>query len=177
MSKIGKLPIVIPGEVKVATDDDCIVVTGPRGKEEFQPGNEVAVKLEDNRIVVTPTAETKRAKQHWGMCRTMIANCITGVTSGFKRELLITGVGYRANIQNGNLQLTLGFSHDVIIKPPDGISITTPSNTKIVVEGNNKQQVGQFAANIRGWRPPEPYKGKGIRYADEMIFRKQGKKK
>jgi len=177
MSKIGKVPIPIPGGVTVVAKDDAIVVTGPRGSQSVPANSDVEVRLEDDRITLMPRSASKQGKVNWGMCRTMINNCILGVTEGFRRELQIQGVGYRATMQGGKLQMALGFSHDVIVEVPDGITITTPSNTQIIVEGNDKQRVGQIAAEIRRWRPPEPYKGKGIRYRDEYIFRKQGKKK
>ncbi|MCY4259516.1 MAG: 50S ribosomal protein L6 [Rhodobacteraceae bacterium] len=177
MSKIGKVPIPIPAGVTVRDDGDSIVVKGPRGSQSFPLVREVSVHLEENQITLAPRANSKESKVNWGMCRTMLNNCILGVTEGFRRELEINGVGYRAAMQGDRLKIALGFSHDVFVEVPEGITITTPSNTRIIVEGNDKQRVGQVAADIRRWRPPEPYKGKGIRYRDEYIFRKQGKKK
>jgi large subunit ribosomal protein L6 len=135
------------------------------------------VKLEDGKVKVDPRNETKRARSMWGTSRTMVANLVTGVTKGFERKLEITGVGYRAAVQGKNLQLALGYSHDVVYPIPEGITITVPKPTEITVVGNDSQKVGQVAAEIRSYRPPEPYKGKGVRYSDEFIFRKEGKKK
>ena len=177
MSRIGKLPIKIPQDVTVQFDGQTLMAKGPKGSQSFELTDEVTVSLDSDTIRVSPCSTSKRSRQHWGMCRTMIANCLTGVTTGFRRELQIIGVGYRANAQGNTLKLTLGFSHEVNVNMPTGIQITTPSNTRIIVEGANKQQVGQIAAQIRQWRPPEPFKGKGVRYTNEYVFRKQGKNK
>jgi large subunit ribosomal protein L6 len=139
--------------------------------------DEVSVKLEDGKVQVDPRNETKRARSMWGTSRTMVANLVTGVTKGFERKLEITGVGYRAAVQGKNLQLALGYSHDVVYPIPEGIQIVTPKPTEITITGIDSQKVGQVAAEIRGFRPPEPYKGKGVKYAGEYIFRKEGKKK
>jgi large subunit ribosomal protein L6 len=137
----------------------------------------VTIEVEENAVSVTPRGKSKRARQQWGMSRTMVANLVTGVTTGFKKELEIQGVGYRAQMQGNSLKLNLGLSHDVDYVAPEGITVTAPKQTEIVVEGNDEQVVGQVAAEIRAWRKPEPYKGKGIRYKGEFIFRKEGKKK
>jgi large subunit ribosomal protein L6 len=137
----------------------------------------VTIAVEDNAVSVTPRGKSKRARQQWGMSRTMVANLVTGVTDGFKKELEIQGVGYRAAMTGNVLKLNLGLSHDVDYTPPEGVTVTAPKQTEIVVEGIDEQLVGQVAANIRAWRKPEPYKGKGIRYKGEFVFRKEGKKK
>jgi large subunit ribosomal protein L6 len=152
-------------------------VKGPKGTLSFTATDDVDIAVEDNAITVTPRGKSKRARQQWGMSRTQIANCVQGVTSGFKKELEINGVGYRAQVQGNTLKLALGYSHDVDFAIPAGVTITAPKPTELVVEGIDAQQVGQVAANIREWRKPEPYKGKGIKYKDEFIFRKEGKKK
>ena len=150
---------------------------GPKGALSFLVPDEVSVKLEDGKVKVDPRNETKRARSMWGTSRTMVANLVTGVTKGFERKLEITGVGYRAAVQGKNLQLALGYSHDVVFPIPEGIQIVTPKPTEITITGIDSQKVGQVAAEIRGFRPPEPYKGKGVKYAGEYIFRKEGKKK
>ena len=150
---------------------------GPKGALQFVVPDEVSVKFADGKVQVDPRNETKRARSMWGTSRTMVANLVTGVTQGFERKLEITGVGYRATVQGKNLQLALGYSHDVVYPIPEGITVVTPKPTEIKITGMDKQKVGQVAAEIRGYRPPEPYKGKGVRYAGEFIFRKEGKKK
>jgi len=177
MSRIGKKPIAIPSGVTVTIDGQSVSVKGPKGERSFDATDDVTLAQEDGAVTVTPRGLSKRARQQWGMSRTQIANCITGVTDGFKRSLEITGVGYRAAMQGNTLVLNLGYSHDVNFEVPAGVTITCPKQTEIVVEGIDQQLVGQVAANIREWRRPEPYKGKGIRYAGEFIFRKEGKKK
>src|SRR5262249_15971522 len=139
--------------------------------------DDVSAKLESGAVHIMPRSETKRARAMWGMSRSLLSNIVTGVTKGFERRLEITGVGYRATMQGKNLQLTLGYSHEINFHVPDGITIATPKPTEVVVTGIDKQRVGQVAAEIRGFRPPEPYKGKGVKYAGEYIFRKEGKKK
>ncbi|MEO1026417.1 MAG: 50S ribosomal protein L6, partial [Pseudomonadota bacterium] len=150
---------------------------GPKGTRSFTATDDVVIELEDKAVKVMPRGMSKRARQQWGMSRTQVQNCVVGVTEGFKKELEINGVGYRAQAQGNKLTLNLGLSHDVIFPVPDGVTVTTPKNTEIVIEGIDQQLVGQVAANIREWRKPEPYKGKGIKYKDEYIFRKEGKKK
>ena len=177
MSRIGKKPVAVPSGVTANVEGQTVKVKGPKGALSFVVPEEVSVKLEDGQVKVDPRNETKRARSMWGTSRTMVSNLVTGVTKGFERKLEITGVGYRAAVQGKNLQLALGYSHDVIYPIPEGIQIATPKPTEIVVSGIDKQMVGQVAAEIRRWRPPEPYKGKGVKYVGEYIFRKEGKKK
>ena len=177
MSRIGKKPVELPNGVDASVSGQTIEVRGPKGTRSFTATDDVTLAVADGTITVTPRGQSKRARQQWGMSRTMVANLVQGVTDGFKKELEITGVGYRAQMQGNVLKLNLGYSHDVNFEVPEGVTITAPKQTQIVVEGADQQQVGQVAANIRGWRGPEPYKGKGIRYAGEFIFRKEGKKK
>ena len=150
---------------------------GPKGARSFTATDDVTIKIEDNIVSVEPRGKSKRARQQWGMSRTMVANMVKGATDGFKKELEITGVGYRAAVQGNVLKLNLGYSHDVDFAIPDGVTVTAPKPTEIVIEGSDPQLVGQVAANIRDWRRPDPYKGKGIKYKGEFIFRKEGKKK
>lgn len=177
MSRVGKNPISIPDGVTVDVGADAITVKGKKGELSRQLLADVSVAVEDNQIVVKPLSESKFARSLWGTMRSNIEAMITGVSDGFSRELEIQGVGYRAQIQGKTLRLQLGFSHDVEFPIPDGVSIECPSQVQIVVSGADKQQVGQVASNIRGYRPPEPYKGKGVRYKDEYVLRKEGKKK
>ena len=177
MSRIGKKPVELPSGVTASVSGQTVEVKGPKGTRSFTATDDVSISLEDNIIKVDPRGSSKRARQQWGMSRTMVANLVTGVTSGFKKELEINGVGYRAQMQGNTLKLNLGLSHDVDFVPPEGVTVTAPKQTEIVVEGIDEQLVGQVAANIRAWRKPEPYKGKGIKYKDEYIFRKEGKKK
>lgn len=177
MSRIGKRPIELPSGVTATISGQSVEVKGPKGTRSFTATDDVTIAQEDNAITVAPRGSSKRAKQQWGMSRTQIANCVVGVTDGFKKNLEINGVGYRAQMQGNKLVLNLGLSHDVNFEVPEGVTVTCPKQTEIVVEGSDQQLVGQVAANIREWRKPEPYKGKGIRYADEYIFRKEGKKK
>ena len=177
MSRIGKKPVELPSGVTASVSGQTVEVKGPKGARTFKATDDIAISVEDNVITVTPRGKSKRARQQWGMSRTMIANLVTGVTTGFRKELEIQGVGYRAQMQGNTLKLNLGLSHDVDFTAPDGVTVTAPKQTEIVVEGIDEQLVGQVAANIRAWRAPEPYKGKGIKYKDEYIFRKEGKKK
>jgi large subunit ribosomal protein L6 len=177
MSRIGKKPVAVPSGVTANVEGQNVKVKGPKGALSFLVPDEVSVKLEDGKVQVDPRNETKRARSMWGTSRTMVANLVTGVTKGFERKLEITGVGYRAAVQGKNLQLALGYSHDVVYPIPEGIQIATPKPTEITITGIDSQKVGQVAAEIRGFRPPEPYKGKGVKYAGEYIFRKEGKKK
>ena len=177
MSRIGKQPIEIPSGVEALVSGQSIEVKGPRGSRTFTATDDVSIVLADKMVSVTPRGSSKRARQQWGMSRTQVANLVTGVTDGFKKELEINGVGYRAAIQGDVLKLSLGYSHDVDFKIPDTVKITCSKPTEILVEGIDQQVVGQVAANIRSWRKPEPYKGKGIRYKGEYIFAKEGKKK
>ena len=177
MSRIGKKPVDLPSGVTATVSGQTIEVKGPKGARSFTATDDVTIAVEDNVVKIDPRGMSKRARQQWGMARTMVQNCVVGVTTGFKKELEINGVGYRAQMQGNTLKLNLGYSHDVDFTAPDGITITAPKQTEIVVEGIDQQLVGQVAANIRKWRAPEPYKGKGIKYKDEFIFRKEGKKK
>jgi large subunit ribosomal protein L6 len=177
MSRIGKKPIAVPSGVTAAVEGQTVKVKGPKGALQAAVHDDVVVKLEGGQIKLDPRAETKRARAQWGTSRTLVANLISGVTKGFERRLEISGVGYRAAVQGKNLQIALGYSHDVIFPIPEGITIATPRPVEIVISGSDRQKVGQVAAEIREYRPPEPYKGKGIKYSDERIFRKEGKKK
>jgi large subunit ribosomal protein L6 len=177
MSRIGKVPVTVPEGVTATVDGQKVTAKGPKGELTFVVNDEVLVKMEEGSVVVDPRSETKGARSKWGMTRTMISNLMTGVKDGFEKKMEINGVGYRAAMQGSDLKLTLGFSHDVVYKVPDGVSVACPKPTEVVVSGIDKQKVGQAAAEIRSYRPPEPYKGKGVKYADETIFRKEGKKK
>ena len=177
MSRIGKRPVELPSGVEARLDGQRIEVKGPKGTRSFTATDDVTLAVEDGSVTVTPRGKSKRARQQWGMSRTMVQNLVTGVTTGFKKDLEIQGVGYRAQMQGNVLRLNLGLSHDVDFQVPDGVTVTAPKQTEISVEGIDEQQVGQVASNIRDWRRPEPYKGKGIRYKGEFIFRKEGKKK
>jgi len=177
MSRIGKKPVELPSGVSAAVSGQTIEVKGPKGTRSFTATDDVTLSVEDNVVKITPRGTSKRARQQWGMSRTMVANLVEGVTNGFKKELEIQGVGYRAQMQGNTLKLNLGYSHDVDFVAPEGVTITAPKQTEIVVEGIDQQLVGEVAAKIRDWRRPEPYKGKGIRYKGEFIFRKEGKKK
>ena len=177
MSRIGKKPVDLPSGVEANVSGQKVTVKGPKGQREFTATDDVTITVADGAVSVEPRGKSKRARQQWGMSRTMVANLVTGVTTGFKKELEINGVGYRAQAQGNVVKLNLGLSHDVDFEVPQGVTVTTPKPTQIIVEGIDEQLVGQVAANIREWRKPEPYKGKGIKYVDEYIFRKEGKKK
>ena len=177
MSRIGKKPVGIPSGVTAAVEGQTVSVKGPKGELKHVLVDDVIAKLENGGIEVAMREDTPNARAMWGMSRTLVANLMTGVTEGFTKKLEITGVGYRAALQGSNLQLQLGYSHDVTFPIPKGIQVVCPKPTEIVITGIDKQQVGQVAAEIRGFRPPEPYKGKGVRYAGEYIHRKEGKKK
>ena len=177
MSRIGKRPVPLPSGVSASTEGQTLSVKGPKGTLQLQMRDEIRYDVSEDGISVQPANETKAARAFWGMQRTMGQNLITGVTEGFSKKLLITGVGYRAASQGKVLKLQLGYSHDVNFDIPEGIEIKTPDQTTVEISGNDKQAVGQFAAEIRRWRKPEPYKGKGIKYDGEFIFRKEGKKK
>ncbi len=177
MSRIGKRPVELPGGVSASVSGQTIEVKGPKGTLSFTATDDVTITLEDNAVSVAPRGSSKRARQQWGMSRTMVANCVTGVSEGAKKELEINGVGYRAQMQGNTLKLSLGLSHEVNFEVPQGVTVTCPKQTEIIVEGIDKQLVGEVAAKIREWRKPEPYKGTGIKYKDEYIFRKEGKKK
>ncbi|MGB2891767.1 MAG: 50S ribosomal protein L6 [Albidovulum sp.] len=177
MSRIGKKPVPVPAGVSANISGQTVEVKGPKGTLAFTATDDVTITLADGSVSVVPRGTSKRARQQWGMSRSMIENLVTGVTKGFRKELEIQGVGYRAAMQGNVLKLSLGYSHEVNFDVPKGVTVTTPKQTEIVVEGIDPQLVGQVAANIREWRGPEPYKGKGIRYKGEFIFRKEGKKK
>jgi len=177
MSRTGKKPVAIPANVTAKIEGGQLEVKGPKGTLTLRLEDEVTYTLEDGAITVKPANDTKRARSFWGMQRTLVANLVSGVTEGYTKTLLITGVGYRAAAQGSKLRLQLGFSHDVDLDVPEGLTVATPDQTTVHISGIDKQQVGQFAAEIRRWRKPEPYKGKGIKYAGEFIFRKEGKKK
>ncbi len=177
MSRIGKKPVSVPQGVTANVDGQTVTAKGPKGELKFVVNDEVLVKLENGEIAVEPRDQSKTARSKWGMSRTQIVNILTGVKDGFERKLEISGVGYRAAMQGKNLQLSLGFSHEVVYEAPEGITLATPKPTEITVSGIDKQKVGQVAAEIREYREPEPYKGKGVRYEGEKIVRKEGKKK
>ncbi|KQM63239.1 50S ribosomal protein L6 [Sphingomonas sp. Leaf17] len=177
MSRIGKKAITVPAGVTASIADGVISVKGPKGTLTMPLREEISYTVEDGGISVQPANDTKRARAFWGMQRTMVQNLVTGVTDGFTKKLIITGVGYRAAAQGRNLKLQLGYSHDVNVDVPEGIEVKTPDTTTVEISGSDKQKVGQLAAEIRRWRKPEPYKGKGIKYDGEFIFRKEGKKK
>ena len=177
MSRIGKRAIAVPSGVTANVEGQTVKVKGPKGALQVALHDDVVAKLDGGQIKVEPRAETKRARAQWGTSRTLIANLIAGVTKGFEQRLEINGVGYRAAVQGKNLQIALGYSHDIVYPIPEGITIATPRPVEIVITGSDRQKVGQVAAEIRDYRPPEPYKGKGIKYAGERIFRKEGKKK
>ncbi|WP_166039539.1 50S ribosomal protein L6 [Sphingosinicella sp. YJ22] len=177
MSRIGKRPIPVPAGVTATIEGGQLSVKGPKGTLSLQLRDEISYEVEGDGIVVKPANDTKAARAFWGMQRTLVQNLVTGVTEGFTKTLEITGVGYRAAAQGKNLKLQLGYSHDVNIPVPEGIDIKTPDPTTVEISGIDKQRVGQIAAEIRRWRKPEPYKGKGIKYRGEYIFRKEGKKK
>ena len=177
MSRIGKRPVELPSGVSASVSGQTVEVKGPKGVLSFTATDDVTITLDGSMVSVQPRGTSKRALQQWGMSRSMVANLVQGVSSGFKKELEINGVGYRASIQGNNLKLLLGYSHEVNFEVPQGVTVTTPTQTEIIIEGIDAQLVGQVAANIREWRGPEPYKGKGIKYKGEFIFRKEGKKK
>jgi large subunit ribosomal protein L6 len=177
MSRIGKVPVQLPGNVTATIEGSILSVKGPKGTLSMPMLDDISYGIEAERIVVKPANETKRARSFWGMHRTLVQNLVTGVTEGFTKTLEITGVGYRAAMQGKNLRLQLGYSHDVNIEVPEGLEVKTPDQTTVEISGNDRQRVGQLAAEIRRWRKPEPYKGKGIKYRGEYIFRKEGKKK
>ena len=177
MSRIGKKIITIPDNVKANINNGIITISGPKGELSANIFEELDVTIEDTMISVAPKNQDKKSRSLWGLTRTIISNLVSGVSEGFSKTLEIQGVGYRAQLQGGNLQLSLGYSHEVNYAVPNDIEIKCTKPTEIVIEGIDKQKVGQTAAEIRRFRPPEPYKGKGIRYKDEYVFRKEGKKK
>ena len=177
MSRIGKKPVSVPAGVTASVEGKTLSVKGPKGTLSLAMRDEIKYDIGADGISVQPANETKQARAFWGMQRTLVQNLVTGVTEGFTKKLLITGVGYRAAAQGKKLKLQLGYSHDVDVDVPEGLTVATPDNTTVEISGTDKQKVGQLAAEIRRWRKPEPYKGKGIKYDGEYIFRKEGKKK
>jgi len=177
MSRIGKKPVSVPGGVTAAVNGQEVKVKGPKGELKHVLVDDMIAKLDKGEIEIAMREDTPNARAMWGMSRTLVANLVAGVTEGFTKKLEITGVGYRAAVQGSNVQLQLGYSHDVTFPIPQGIQVVCPKPTEIVITGIDKQKVGQVAAEIRRFRPPEPYKGKGIKYAGEFILRKEGKKK
>lgn len=177
MSRIGKKTIAVPKGVTVTLSGQTVTVKGPKGEHAWTVADEVEVKQDGDELSLAPRSDTARARAMWGLSRTLVANMVTGVTTGFEQTLELVGVGYRAAMKGNALSLQLGFSHDVDIAPPTGVTFATPKQTEIKISGSDKQAVGQIAAVIRKLRPPEPYKGKGIRYAGETVRRKEGKKK
>ena len=170
MSRIGKKPVELPAGVSASVSGQTIEVKGPKATHSFTATDDVTLSVEDNKVTVTPRGKSKRARQQWGMSRTVVQNLVVGVTEGFKKELEIVGVGYRAQMQGKVLKLALGLSHDVNFEVPEGVTVTAPKPTEIIIEGTDPQLVGQVAANIREWRKPEPYKGKGIKYKDCLLY-------
>ncbi len=177
MSRIGKRPVAMPAGVTATTEGRTLSVKGPKGTLSMQMIEDISYDIQDGAISVQPANDTKRARSFWGMHRTLVQNLVSGVTEGFSKTLEITGVGYRAAMQGKNLRLQLGYSHDVNVEVPADLTVATPDATTVVISGTDRQRVGQLAAEIRRWRKPEPYKGKGIKYRGEFIFRKEGKKK
>jgi large subunit ribosomal protein L6 len=177
MSRIGKKPVPLTKGVTATLSGQTVEVKGPKGTRSFTASDDITLTMEEGAIRVAPRGTSKRAREQWGMARSMVDNLVTGVTTGFKKELEIQGVGFRAAVAGNVLKLSLGYSHEVNFDVPAGVTVTAPKQTEIVVEGMDQQLVGQVAANIRDWKRPEPYKGKGIRYKGEFVFRKEGKKK
>ena len=177
MSRTGKKPVAPVSGVTVTIDGRTVSAKGPKGEQSIKLMDVVNVENGTDGVVVSPANDTREARAAWGTTRALIQNLVTGVSAGFERKLAIQGVGYRAAMQGKDIKLSLGFSHEVIYEAPKGITLAVPAPTEIVITGIDKQQVGQVAANIRAWRKPEPYKGKGVRYANEFVFRKEGKKK
>jgi large subunit ribosomal protein L6 len=177
MSRIGKKPVLVPSGVTATVSGQTVKVKGPKGELSFTAAEDIAVAMENNAVAVKARNDSKAARSKWGMSRTMVANLVEGVTKGYSQELEIQGVGFRAAVQGKNLQLQLGFSHEILHPIPPGIDVKTPKPTEIVITGIDKRQVGQTAAEIRKYRPPEPFQGKGVRYKNEYVFRKEGKKK
>ena len=177
MSRIGKAPIAVPSGATVTIDGQTVSVKGPKGERTWTVAEEIEIRQEGDELSLTPRSDTPRARAMWGLSRTLVSNMVTGVTAGFERTLELVGVGYRAAMKGNALSLQLGFSHDVDIAPPAGVTFAVPKQTEIKISGVDKQAVGEIAAKIRKIRPPEPYKGKGVRYAGENVRRKEGKKK
>jgi large subunit ribosomal protein L6 len=177
MSRLGKMPVAVPAGVTAALNAQKFTVRGPKGELFFDVPENIAVKIADGQVTLEPRETTKQARINWGLSRSMISNVLTGVSAGFTKKLEINGVGYKAAVQGDKLSLALGYSHEVNYPIPAGITVQTPKPTEIIISGIDRQRVGQVAAEIREYRGPEPYKGKGVKYSDERIFRKEGKKK
>ena len=177
MSRIGKKPVEVPSGVTANVEGQTVTAKGPKGQLAVALVDDVSVAMTDDGIKVDPRDDSKKSRAMWGMSRTLVQNIVTGVSDGFQKRLEISGVGYRAQAQGKTLNLALGYSHEVNFAIPDGVDVETPRPTEVIVSGIDKQKVGQVAAEIRRWRPPEPYKGKGVKYFDEYVFRKEGKKK
>ena len=177
MSRIGKQTVQIPAGVEANLNDRVLSIKGPKGSLDMSFVNEVDVKLENGEIIVSPRGDSKRARSMWGMQRTLASNLVVGVTEGFTKTLELNGVGYRAQMHGKNVNLQLGFSHDILYEVAAGVEVKCPNQTTIIISGIDKQKVGQVAAEIRSYRKPEPYKGKGVKYEGEYVFRKEGKKK
>jgi large subunit ribosomal protein L6 len=177
MSRVGKRPVAVPSGVTATVDGQMVRMKGQKGELSFVVPEEVSVEFADGAVSVTPRSQSQDARAKWGMSRSMVASLVDGVTKGFEKKLEINGVGYKAAVQGKVLKLSLGYSHDIDYPIPAGVTVTTPRPTEVIVAGNDKQRVGQTAAEIRDFRGPEPYKGKGVKYAGEFIFRKEGKKK
>ena len=177
MSRVGKNPVAVPDGVDVNLSGQLVAVKGPKGELSATLSNLVSVSQDDEGLSVKPVEDTQTARSFWGLSRSLVENLVVGVSEGFNRKLILQGVGYRAQVQGQTLKLALGFSHDIDFPVPQGISVECPSQTEIIVSGIDKQKVGQVASKIRAYRPPEPYKGKGVRYDDEYVYRKEGKKK
>ena len=177
MSRVGKKPVAVPSGVTATVTGQTVKMKGAKGELSFLVPEEVIVAMDNGEVSVTPRDQSKSARAKWGMSRAQVQSLVDGVTKGFEKKLDVNGVGYRAQVAGKSLKLALGYSHDIDYQIPAGITITTPKATEIVIAGIDKQKVGQTAAEIRGYRGPEPYKGKGVKYSDEFIFRKEGKKK
>ena len=177
MSRIGKKPVNVPNGVEISLDGQHIAVKGPKGELTATLSDHVTVAQDDEGVKIKPLNSSQTARSFWGLSRALVQNLVVGVSDGFNRKLILQGVGYRASVQGNKLKLALGFSHDVDFSVPDGILVECPSQTEIIVSGIDKQKVGQVASEIRSYRPPEPYKGKGVRYDGEFVYRKEGKKK
>ena len=177
MSRIGKKPVTIPQGVEVTLSGQQVAAKGPKGELAVVLSDNVSVAQGDDGVTVAPVNKSQTARSFWGLSRSLVENIVVGVSEGFDRKLELQGVGYRAQMQGNTLKLSLGFSHDIDYPVPEGIKIDCPSQTEIIISGIDKQKVGQVAAEIRSYRPPEPYKGKGVRYNGEYVFRKEGKKK
>jgi large subunit ribosomal protein L6 len=177
MSRVGKKPVPIPTGVTASVQGQTVNVKGPKGALSLVLHDDVEAKVDKGEVTVDPRGDSKRARAMWGTYRSLVANAVEGVTKGFERRLEITGVGYRAALQGKNLQIQLGYSHDIVYPIPEGITIAVPRPTEIMVSGIDGQKVGHVAAEIRSFRKPEPYKGKGVKYSGEFVFRKEGKKK